>query len=146
MKKFFPLLQKYSEMINYLIFGFLSFLVNLLVYMGTVKLLNADNTKIILILFATAFAWIVSVFFAYYTNRIFVFKSKISDKAGVRKEFAQFVAARMVTGLMELVLMFVFCSLLNMGDTVAKLICNVVVIVTNYILSKIWIFKKTEEN
>ena len=82
--------------------------------------------------------------FAYWTNRTFVFKSKITGKAGVWKEFASFVGARIVTGLMELVIMYLMVDLANIDDMISKFVCNVVVIVSNYIFSKLWVFRKKE--
>ena len=136
--------RKYEEAVNYLIFGFLAFLVNMVAYAAAAKVLGADNDKVLLVLIATAFAWVVAVLFAYWTNRTFVFKSKIKDKAGIFKEFITFVSARVVTGIMELVIMFVMVDMLQIDDMISKFVCNVVVIVSNYIFSKLWIFKKKE--
>lgn len=139
MKKMF---QKYEEAISYLFFGFLAFLVNMIAYMAAAKVLGADNEKVLLVLIATAFAWVVSVLFAYFTNRTFVFKSKINDKKGKWKEFRSFIEARIATGLMELVIMYVMVDLAGIHDLISKLVCNVIVIISNYIFSKLWVFKK----
>lgn len=146
--------KKYEETINYLFFGFLAFLVNMAAYgvaawvLGANEdnswVLAADEDKVALVLVATAFAWIVSVLFAYWTNRTFVFKSKVTDKAGGCKEFTTFVGARIVTGVMELVIMYVMVDLAGINDMISKFVCNVVVIISNYIFSKLWVFKKKE--
>ena len=99
--------KKYEEVINYLFFGFLAFLVNMIAYAAAAKVLGADNDNVILVLVSTAFAWVVAVLFAYWTNRTFVFKSEITNKSGVKKEFFSFISARIVTGLMELVIMYI---------------------------------------
>lgn len=136
--------KKYEEAVNYLFFGFLAFLVNMVAYAAAARVLGADNEKVLLVLIATSFAWIVAVLFAYWTNRNFVFKSRITDKAGIWKEFFSFVGARVVTGGMELVIMYVMVDMVHVDDMISKFICNVVVIISNYIFSKLWIFKKKE--
>ena len=136
--------KKNEEAVNYLFFGVLAFLVNMAAYAAAAWVLHADNDKVVLVLIATAFAWVVAVLFAYWTNRTFVFKSKITDMAGVWKEFLSFVSARIVTGVMELVIMYVMVDLANIDDMISKLVCNVVVIISNYIFSKLWVFKKKE--
>lgn len=136
--------KKYEEAVNYLVFGFLAFLVNMVAYAAAARVLGADNEKVLLVLIATSFAWIVAVLFAYWTNRTFVFKSRITDKAGIWKEFFSFVGARVVTGGMELVIMYVMVDMVHVDDMISKFICNVVVIISNYIFSKLWIFKKKE--
>lgn len=138
------LYKKYEEAVNYLIFGFLAFLVNMIAYAAAAKVLGADNSKIFLVLLATSFAWVIAVLFAYWTNRTFVFKSKVTNKSGVWKEFITFIGARVVTGVMELVIMYVMVDLVNVDDFISKFICNVIVIITNYIFSKLWVFKKEQ--
>ena len=134
--------KKYEEAVNYLFFGFLAFLVNMVAYALAAWVLGANDEKVLLVLIATAFAWIVSVLFAYWTNRSFVFKSKVKDKKGIWKEFSAFVGARIITGLMELVIMYVMVDLAGINNMIAKLVCNVVVIVSNYIFSKLLVFRK----
>ncbi|NLL78194.1 MAG: GtrA family protein [Clostridiales bacterium] len=136
--------KKYEEAVNYLFFGFLAFLVNMIAYAAAAKVLGADNDKVILVLAATAFAWVTAVLFAYWTNRAFVFKSKVKEKIGVYKEFLSFISARVVTGLMELVLMYVMVDVIDIDDVISKFICNVIVIITNYLFSKLWVFRKKE--
>lgn len=136
--------KKYEEAINYLFFGFLAFLVNMVAYALATWVLGADDDKIVLVLIATAFAWVVSVLFAYWTNRSFVFKSKVKDKEGIWKEFSAFVGARIVTGGMELVIMYVMVDLAGINNMISKFVCNVVVIVSNYIFSKLLVFKKKD--
>lgn len=136
--------RKYEEAVNYLFFGFLAFLVNMIAYAAAAKVLGADNDKVMLVLVATSFAWIAAVLFAYWTNRTFVFKSKITDKAGVSKEFLTFVGARVVTGVMELAIMYIMVDIADIDDMIAKFVCNIIVIVSNYVFSKLWVFKKKE--
>lgn len=134
--------KKYEEAINYLFFGFLAFLVNMVAYALAAWVLGANDEKVLLVLIATAFAWVVAVLFAYWTNRSFVFKSKVKDKEGIWKEFSAFVGARIITGAMELVIMYVMVDLAGINNMIAKFVCNVVVIVSNYIFSKLLVFRK----
>ncbi len=136
--------KKYEEAVSYLFFGFLAFLVNMFAYAAAAKVLGADEDRVVLVLMATAFAWVVAVLFAYWTNRTFVFKSKVTDKAGLHKEFVSFISARVVTGIMELVLMYVLVDVIRVDDVISKFICNVIVIVSNYVFSKLWVFRKKE--
>ena len=83
--------KKYEETVNYLFFGVLAFLVNMAAYALAAWVLGADNEQALLVSVATAFAWVVAVLFAYWTNRTFVFKIEIKDKNGKMKEFCSFV-------------------------------------------------------
>ncbi|MBR6771639.1 MAG: GtrA family protein [Lachnospiraceae bacterium] len=133
---------RFEETINYLFFGVLAFLVNMGAYQLAATVLGADNDKVLLVLLATLFAWITAVLFAYWTNRTFVFKSKTEGRLAVGKEFTTFVSARIITGLMEMLLMYVLVDMGDVDDTFSKFICNIVVIATNYVFSKLWVFKK----
>lgn len=135
---------KYEEAVNYLFFGFLAFLVNMAAYAVAARVLGADNDRVGLVLVATAFAWVAAVLFAYWTNRRFVFKSRVSGFENIRKEFLSFVGARIVTGVMELVIMYIMVDMADVDDLISKLVCNVIVIVSNYIFSKLWVFRKKE--
>lgn len=126
--------KKYEEGINYLIFGFLAFVLNYVLFYVFNELINTGY------LVATALSWVLTVIFAYWTNHAFVFKSKNAGFSSLSKEFISFVGARIATLLLEMFLMFLMVDLASFNEYIAKLIAQVVVIVTNYILSKIWIF------
>ncbi|MCM1088654.1 MAG: GtrA family protein [Muribaculaceae bacterium] len=140
MKKLFQycwdLYKKYEEGINYLIFGFLAFVLNYVLYYVFESLLHTDY------MWATAISWVLTVIFAYWTNRTFVFKSKNQGKQSLLKEFGSFIGARIATEVLELVLMYLMVDIAGINSYVAKLIAQVAVIVTNYFLSKLWIFKE----
>lgn len=132
------LLNKYREIIMYLIFGVLTTVVSLAVYYLLVyTILNPDNALQLQI--ANIISWIAGVAFAYVTNRSMVFQSKNTNKL---KEATSFVAARVVTLLMDMVIMFIGVTLLHGNDKILKLISQVVVIVSNYVFSKLFVFKK----
>ncbi len=129
------LYKKHEEGINYLIFGFLAFVLNYILYF-----LFADAIAMHYMA-ATALSWVLTVVFAYWTNRTFVFKSRNKEAGAVWKEFISFIGARVATEALELVLMYVMVDMAGINDKIAKFVCQVLVILANYVLSKIWIFK-----
>jgi len=132
------LFKKYREVIMYLIFGVLTTVVSLVTYYLLVfTILNPNNGFELQV--ANVLSWIASVIFAYFTNRSIVFKSKNTNKL---KEASSFVLARVVTLVMDMIIMFVGVTLLRGNDKVLKLVSQVVVIVSNYLFSKLFVFKK----
>jgi putative flippase GtrA len=85
-------------------------------------------------------AWFVTVLFAYITNKFYVFESKSTEYKYVIKEMLSFMSCRVLSGVIELVLMFVL-NLLLITDFIVKVITNIVVIIINFILSKLIVFK-----
>ena len=91
---------------------------------------------------ANILSWIICVIFTYFTNRTFVFQSKVRGIKNIFKEFKDFVTARLLTLVMENAILFVMIDLLTINNMISKLFGQFVVIVSNYFLSKLWIFKK----
>lgn len=138
MEKIKNLIIKYREIILYLIVGFLTTVISLAVYyLCTVTVLNPENPLQLQI--ANVISWIAAVIFAFFTNRIFVFRSK-SEK--ILKEAFAFFLARIGSLLMDMAMMFLMVSCLSMNDRIAKIITQIAVIILNYILSKFFVFKK----
>ncbi len=132
------LYNKYKEIINYLIFGVLTTLISLATYYAlTFTVLNAD--KALELQIANVVSWIVSVTFAYFTNRSFVFESK--EKLSLKEAFS-FYMSRVSTLLLDMGLMYLLVTVLSFNDKLVKIIVQVVVIVLNYVLSKFIVFKK----
>ncbi len=132
--------KKHKEGFNYLIFGGLTTLLSLLVYYAvTFTFLNPDNT--IELQIANILSWIFGFLFAYFTNRKYVFESKNKK---VSEEFFKFFLSRISTLLLDMAIMFVFVTCLKFNDKVFKIISQVLVILSNYILSKLLVFKKNE--
>ena len=138
MNKLIDLYKKNEEIINYLIVGVLTTVVSLLVYYFCVFTFLDPNNSIQLQV-ANIISWIISVLFAYITNRKFVFKSK---EENVIKEGLKFYSSRVVTLLIDMLFMFIFVSLLSFNDRIMKLIVQIIVIVLNYIISKFIVFIK----
>lgn len=138
MEKIKELYNKYKEIINYLIFGVLTTLVSLIVYYVSVfTFLNPENS--IQLQIANILSWIAGVAFAYVTNRKYVFESTEKNKL---KEAGKFVMARLVTLAMDMIIMWLGVTVLHLNDKIIKLISQVVIIVFNYIFSKILVFTK----
>ena len=97
-------------------------------------------TKIILVnyIISNILAWVFSVFFAYVTNRIWVFESKNDN---IIKECFLFFGGRLFSGVVDTGLMYLFIDILSIGDFISKIVIQVIVVVLNYVLSKLVVFK-----
>ena len=138
LKKIWKLYKKYEEIINYLIVGGLTTVVSLGTYYFCVyTFLDPENAFQLQL--ANIISWICCVTFAYFANRIFVFKSKRKDKL---KEAVSFYSSSIATLLMDMGIMFVFVTLIGFNDKIMKLVVQVVVTILNYVLSKLLVFKK----
>ena len=129
------LFAKYKQTILYLIFGVLSTIVNILTYAFCTRNLNIE------FLISNWIAWIVAVLFAYITNKFFVFESKKINIKFLIKELSSFVSCRLLSGIIEMILMYTMISLMSLNDFIVKIITNVVVVILNFIFSKVIIFK-----
>lgn len=127
---------RYKEMILYLFFGGCTTLVNIIVYYICAHLLLLATVP------ATVIAWILSVAFAYVTNRIYVFESRSRGLVAILREIGAFVSCRLLTGVMDLAIMYICVDLLHFNDLIIKIISNILVIVLNYVASKLLIFRK----
>ena len=134
MKSIKEIFLKYKSIILYILFGILTTLVNIFVYFACycLKFSTAESTLT---------AWILSVLFAYITNRKYVFGSKLSGIKKVFKEVSNFFLSRLSTGLLDLAVMLLFVDILNFNGMFIKVISNIVVIILNYVLSKFLVFK-----
>ena len=138
MKKIIELFKKYQEIIYYLIVGVLTTVVSLVTYY--ICVLTVFNPEVALELqLANIISWICAVLFAYITNKIFVFKSK---NRNIIKEISSFVGARVLTLILDMLIMFIMVTTLGINDKVSKLVVQVVVTILNYVFSKIFVFKK----
>ena len=130
------LLKQYKDIVLYIIFGFGTTVINMAAYGITYNYMELSN------LISTIIAWIVAVLFAYITNKLFVFESKSFDTHTLKHEIPTFFGCRLLTGGMDVVIMLVAVDVMSMNGTIWKLISNILVIILNYIASKIVIFKK----
>lgn len=130
--------KEHEEGLNYLIFGFLAFVLNYVLYFLVSSVMHIHYMA------ATALSWVLTVVFAYWTNRTFVFKSRNKSAQSFGREFVAFISARIGTEFLELGLMFVMVTLAGINEYISKFVCQVIVILANYFLSKLWIFKEKE--
>lgn len=137
MEKIKTLYLKYKELILYVFFGGLTTLVNWGGYWILADVFGVPY------LWATAIAQILSILFAYVTNRIWVFESKAKGFSAIFWEMVRFFGCRGASFVLDLVCMRVGVGGLHINDKVMKLLSNVIVIVVNYVFSKVFVFSKT---
>ena len=142
MEKLKQLVLKYKEPILYLFFGGLTTLVSIVSYALCERWLGMDP------LVANVISWILAVSFAYVTNRTWVFNSRTKGFRPILREILSFFGGRLATlGLEELIL-WIGIKRMGMDSLLVKLITQVVVILSNYVISKVFVFrqKKQEES
>lgn len=128
--------KKQSELISYAIFGVATTVVSMVVY----GVCNSAFEMHYLI--SNIVSWVIAVAFAYITNKMFVFKTRGMGFAQLKREITLFVSARLASLGIEELGLFILIGLIGWGELLAKLVMQVVVIVLNYIFSKLVIFKK----
>lgn len=133
-----------QEMWDYLVFGLLATVVNWVAYIACsyslLIPLITDNDKLLKTT-GNVIAWVVAVLFAYWTNRNFVFKSRVTGAKEIFKEFMAFVGSRIFSFVVEQG-MFLAFIMMNISDIIGKIIIGVVVIILNFIFSKLLVFRK----
>lgn len=148
------IIEKYKEIITYVIFGVLTTVVNFVAFWLFTKILGDK-----LYLVNNAIAWIISVMFAYVTNKLFVFESKSWNGKVIFKEIFEFFLARIFSFLIEEGGLLLFIQKLKFdrfhfeifsfevtGQLIAKVVLAVIVVILNYFFSKFIIFKKKENS
>ncbi len=137
------LLKKYKSIILYIIFGGLTTVVDWSVSF-TLYYLWGDAIEATpwLIHGANVIAWVAAVAFAYVTNRIWVFESKRRGFAPIVGEIAAFAGGRVFTLLLQEVLMAIFFTWLGFNEYVVKIVAAVLVVILNYFINKIFVFRK----
>ncbi|MBR2557674.1 MAG: GtrA family protein [Methanobrevibacter sp.] len=122
-----------KELFLYVVFGTFTFFVNIITYFFFESLLGINY------LISNILAWFLSVLFAYITNRIWVFESKSPN---ILKEMSLFFGGRIFSGAIDTALMYLFIDVLTIGNTISKIVVQVIVVILNYIFSKLIVFKE----
>jgi len=122
----------------YLFFGGLTTLVNIVSYFAFTRIFQFGTTP------ATVISWILSVVFAYITNRKWVFESNATGFSKISKEIAAFFSARLFSGALDLGIMLLFVKILGLNDLIVKVLSNILVVILNYFFSNLFIFKKED--
>lgn len=130
------LIKKHWDIVSYLLFGGLTTVVNYIVYLPLYNLLGFSATV------SNSIAWVAAVAFAYLTNKPFVFKSYDWSAKTVLPELAKFVGCRVGSGVMETLIILVTVDLMHWDGNIMKLVTSVLVVILNYIGSKLFVFRK----
>ena len=134
MKKIRDLFRKYYDIITYLVFGVLTTVVYYVIYQPLFYRVGIPAAA------ATAVAWVVSVTFAFLTNKPFVFRSHDWSPKTLLPEIRNFIVCRIGSGLLDMGLTFVTVDLLNWESIFIKLFISVLVVILNYVGSKLLVF------
>ena len=130
----YPFYKKYKEQLLYLFFGALTTFLNIGVFALFVRYMDA--------LAANVIAWIIAVLFAYVTNHIWVFRSKVKGTAGIGKEAAEFFLGRLATLGLEELMIWLGIDVFGFATIPVKIVTQIAVIVANYLISKLIVFRK----
>lgn len=135
-EKLRSLIEKYWDVLSYLFFGVLTTVVNYLIYLPVYNFcgLSAALSNMI--------AWVGAVIFAFLTNKPFVFHSHDWSAKTVVPELTKFVSCRIASGVLETVILFLAVDCMNWNGNIWKLVTQVLVIIINYVGSKLLVFKK----
>jgi len=136
MGKLRTLIEKYQDILSYLFFGVLTTVVNYVVYLPCYNLLGISAAV------SNVIAWAVAVAFAYLTNKPFVFKSYDWSAKTVLPELTKFVGSRIASGALETGIIFLTVDCLLWNGNVMKLITSILVVILNYVASKLLVFRK----
>ena len=135
-QKFLTLVRKHKDILLYLIFGVLTTLVNYAVYLPLYNYAGVSAS------ISNAIAWIAAVAFAFLTNKPFVFESHDWHLKTLLPELGKFLGCRVGSGLAETVILLLTVDVLHWNGNVWKLVTSVLVVVLNYVASKLLVFKK----
>lgn len=124
------------ETISYVVFGVLTTVVNLVTYNACADWLGW-NTAL-----STTVAWVTAVIFAYVVNKLFVFHSHTTGRADFLREMGMFFGARALTYVIDLLGMMLLVDVLHWHGGLSKILTNILVLVLNYVFSKVFIFRK----
>lgn len=140
LRPLWPFWQKYREVLLYLFFGALTTVISIAVFWLCDRPLGMDA------LIANIVSWVLAVLFAYVTNAVWVFSSRPETRAEGLRQMLGFYAGRIATLGAEELILLVFVTWLGFDSMIVKIVAQVVVIVLNYVISKLLVFRKKEGN
>lgn len=135
MEKIRAFIQKYYDILAYLFFGVLTTAVNYVVYLPCYNMVHLSAAV------SNVIAWAFAVAFAYLTNKPFVFKSYDWSAKTVMPELGRFVGSRVASGALETAMIYITVDLLRWNGNLMKLVTSVLVVILNYVASKLLVFK-----
>ena len=135
LKVFEPFYKRHKEVLLYLFFGGLSFLISTITFILFYHSLALNE------LIANVISWIITVLFVFFTNRVWVFKSATNGRSRFLRQIGSFLGGRIATLAVEELILYIFVTLLRLPGAQVKVAAQVVVIVLNYVISKWYVFK-----
>lgn len=139
-KLLYQIYEKHKEPLLYLFFGGTSFFLNIILYY---IFFNACKLNVLI---ANIIAWVIVVAYCFVTNKLWVFDNKTESKQSLATQLLSFYLSRILTLCVEELILFVFVEKIHYNDLIIKLIAQIIVIITNYILSKFIVFRKGKAN
>lgn len=142
LKKLEPVYKKNKEMLLYLFFGVLTTVVSFITAGASKVLLEGVGFgKDVVSTASTVCSWIFAVTFAYITNRIWVFESTSKGVKNIISEAVSFYGGRLFTLFVEMFIMWAGYSLLSFNFWITKIAANIIVLILNYVISKVIVFR-----
>ncbi len=130
------LMNRYKDIVSYLFFGVCTTAVNVIIYWMCVYFIGMGTMS------STIIAWGLAVLFAYITNKNWVFHSTVVTRVEKTKEIFSFFVCRLTTGIIDWMCMLLFVEFIGLNDVVIKLGANILVIILNYVASKLLVFRE----
>lgn len=131
--------KKHWEFVLYALFGIFTTVTNYAIYLPLYNIAHLSATL------SNWIAWIAAVIVAFLTNKPFVFKSHDWSAKVVASEFLKFVGCRVTSGLTETLILMLTVDILDMNGNIMKVLTNVVVIIINYVGSKLVVFRNKNQ-
>lgn len=131
--------RKGTETVLYLFFGACTTAINIAAYFCLYNIFHISNVV------SVAAAWLLSVVFAFVTNKLYVFRSISTDKGVLYREAVMFLAGRLLSGAIDVIIMYITVDVMCMNATVCKIATNIFVLAANYIMSKFYIFRPSNK-
>lgn len=138
-RRFMNIIRTHYDILIYIVFGVLTTAVNYAVYFPLYNMTELSATL------CNCIAWFISVCFAFFTNKPFVFKSKDWSANTVFPEFIKFTGCRVLSGAMETVTVLITIDILNWNGNMWKLITGILVVIVNYFASKLFVFRRSRD-
>ena len=136
LKRMKKLLQQHKELILYIVFGALTTAVNYVVYLPLYNLLHLSAAV------SNGIAWAAAVLFAYISNKLFVFQSRGWSLETILPELGKFTLCRVGSGVVETLIIYITVDCMDMNGNLMKLLTSILVVILNYIASKLFVFKR----
>ena len=136
---FEPFYKRHKEGLLYLFFGGAAFFMNILLFIAIDKIFGIDA------LINNAVCWVICVIFQYFTNKIWVFEYKSENFSELLRQIISFFSGRIFTLFVEEVIIGIFITWLKFDTLSVKLSAEIIVIILNYVISKMIIFKKRQD-